>query len=73
MEKEAIRLINLKIKEKGIKITDLSTKIGMHPNSLANDCIRPNQARPFKTDTRITWFLTFNSMTDNWQSKMPYF
>ncbi|HRX10674.1 MAG TPA: helix-turn-helix domain-containing protein [Draconibacterium sp.] len=35
LEKEAIRLIDLKIREKGIKITELSTKIGMHPNSLA--------------------------------------
>ncbi len=35
LEKEAIRLINLKIKEKGFKITELSVKIGMHPNSLA--------------------------------------
>ena len=34
LEKEAIRLIDMKIKEKGLKSTELSVKMGMHPNSL---------------------------------------
>lgn len=35
LEKEAIRLIKLKLKEKGWNSTELSLKIGMHPSSVA--------------------------------------
>jgi predicted acetyltransferase len=35
LEKEAIRLIKLKLKEKGWNSTDLALKIGMHPSSVA--------------------------------------
>lgn len=35
LEAEAIRLINLKLKEKGWNKTDLARKIGMHPSSVA--------------------------------------
>jgi len=35
LEKEAIRIIKLKIKEKGWNNTDLSKKIGMHPSAVA--------------------------------------
>jgi DNA-binding Xre family transcriptional regulator len=35
LEAEAIRLIQQKLKEKGWNKTDLATKIGMHPSSVA--------------------------------------
>ena len=35
LEAEAIRLIKLKLKEKGWNKTDLAMKIGMHPSSVA--------------------------------------
>lgn len=35
LEAEAIRLIQKKLKEKGWNKTDLATKIGMHPSSMA--------------------------------------
>jgi DNA-binding Xre family transcriptional regulator len=35
LEAEAIRLIKLKLKEKGWNSTNLATKIGMHPSSVA--------------------------------------
>ena len=35
LEAEAIRLIKLKLKEKGWNKTDLATKLGMHPSSVA--------------------------------------
>jgi DNA-binding Xre family transcriptional regulator len=35
LEQEAIRLINLKLKEKGWNSSDLAAKIGMHPSSVA--------------------------------------
>ena len=35
LEAEAIRLIKQKLKEKGWNKTDLATKIGMHPSSVA--------------------------------------
>lgn len=35
LEAEAIRLIKLKLKEKGWNKTDLALKIGMHPSSVA--------------------------------------
>lgn len=35
LESEAIRLIKLKLKEKGWNSTDLALKIGMHPSSVA--------------------------------------
>jgi predicted acetyltransferase len=34
LEKEAIRLIQIKLKEKGWKNAELSVKIGMHPSSV---------------------------------------
>lgn len=35
LEKEAIGIIKLKLKEKGWNSTDLALKIGMHPSSVA--------------------------------------
>ena len=35
LETEAIRLIKLKLKEKGWNSSDLAAKIGMHPSSVA--------------------------------------
>ncbi len=35
LEKEAVRLINIKLREKGWNSTDLAKKIGMHPSSVA--------------------------------------
>lgn len=35
LEKEAIRLIKMKLNEKGWNCTDLALKIGMHPSSVA--------------------------------------
>ena len=35
LEKEVLRLIKLKLKEKGWNNTELSKKIGMHPSSVA--------------------------------------
>jgi lambda repressor-like predicted transcriptional regulator len=35
LEKEAIDIIKLKLKEKGWNSTDLALKIGMHPSSVA--------------------------------------
>lgn len=35
LEQEAIRLIKMKLKEKGWNSSDLSAKIGMHPSSVA--------------------------------------
>jgi lambda repressor-like predicted transcriptional regulator len=35
LEQEAIRLIKLKLKEKGWSSADLAAKIGMHPSSVA--------------------------------------
>ncbi len=35
LEKEAIRLIKIKMREKGWNSTDLANKIGMHPSSVA--------------------------------------
>ena len=49
LEKEAIHLIKIKLREKGWSSTDLAKRIGMHPGSvakmLASDQINPDRLK----------------------------